>query len=66
MKQILEIDVCVDKNECSELISKAGRVAILPFTGKVTGTIFNGVVNPGAVDCQIANTSGKNTMDARS
>ena len=51
MKQILEIDVCVDKNECSELISKAGRVAMLPFTGKVTGTIFNGVVKPRAVDC---------------
>lgn len=65
MKQILEIDVTVDMSQCSELISKAGRVAILPFTGTVSGEVFQGEVLPGAVDCQIATTSGENTMDAR-
>ena len=34
MKQILEIDVTVDQSQCSELISTAGRVALLPLTGK--------------------------------
>lgn len=43
----------------------AGSVVMIPFRGTVTGTVFEGIVEPCGVDTQVVNAAGVRRMSAR-
>ena len=43
----------------------AGSVVMIPFHGSVTGTVFEGIVEPCGVDTQVVNAAGVRHMSAR-
>ena len=43
----------------------AGSVVMIPFHGTVTGTVFEGIVEPCGVDTQVVNPAGVRRMSAR-
>ena len=61
MKPVLDVHV-VTKEACA---LDAGRVVMIPFEGTVTGTIFEGIVEPCGVDTQVLNAAGVRHMSAR-
>ena len=64
-KLIMQIHVSLDPSDRTELNGPGGGVLFLPFTGTVDGELFQGVVRPGAVDCQTVNLAGVRHMCAR-
>ena len=64
-KLIFEVHIGIDEKDISFLKGPAGEVVMIPFTGTVTGEIFNGVVRPGGVDTQTVNQNGVRHMSAR-
>ena len=60
------LDIHVITRESAELdAGSAGSVAMIPFGGTVTGTIFEGIVEPFGVDTQVVNAAGVRHMSAR-
>jgi hypothetical protein len=64
-KVIFEVHVEIDDREVSMLKGPAGEAVMIPFSGTVTGELFNGKVLPGGVDTQIVNQNGVRHMSAR-
>ena len=64
-KLILEIHVEIRNEDVSFLSGPAGSVVMIPFSGTVTGEIFNGKICPGGVDVQRTNLSKVRHMGAR-
>ena len=64
-KLIFEIAVDIDPAQVSHLNSPAGEVVIIPFSGTVTGELFQGRVLPGGVDVQTVDQNGVRHMSAR-
>ncbi len=60
------LDVHVITRESAELdAGAAGSVVMIPFGGTVTGTVFEGIVEPCGVDTQVVNAAGVRHMSAR-
>lgn len=64
-KLIFEVHVEIDEKDVSYLKGPAGEVVMIPFSGTVKGTLFNGKVMPGGVDTQTVNQNGVRHMSAR-
>ena len=64
-KLIMEIFVTIDSKEMSQLDCHNMSVLMIPFSGTVSGDIFNGIVLPGGVDTQVVNVNGVRHMSAR-
>ncbi|MBN2240542.1 MAG: DUF3237 domain-containing protein [Dehalococcoidales bacterium] len=64
-KLILEIFVDIDPTQVSQLNSPAGEVVMIPFSGTVTGKLFQGRILPGGVDVQTVDLNGVRHMSAR-
>ena len=64
-KLIFEITVDIDPSHISQLDSSAGKVVMIPFSGTVTGDIFQGRILPGGVDVQTVDQNGVRHMSAR-
>ena len=62
---VLEIHVETDPAGTVTLTGEIGRVKMIPFKGTVTGSIFNGIVEPCGVDTQITNQNEVRHMSAR-
>ena len=64
MEPILDIHVIT--RDAAELdAGAAGSVVMIPFGGTVTGSVFEGIVEPCGVDTQVVNTAGVRHMSAR-
>lgn len=64
-KLIMEVHVTIHGTDVTALNGQAGQVVMIPFGGTVTGSLFEGVVCPGGVDCQRVNLAGVRHMSAR-
>jgi len=64
-KLIFEVIVDINAEQVSRLQGLAGEVAMIPFSGTVTGELFNGRVLPGGVDTQTVDRNGVRHMSAR-
>ena len=64
-KLIFEVHVEIDDKTVSFLKGPAGEAVMIPFSGTVTGELFNGRVLPGGVDTQTVNQNGVRHMSAR-
>lgn len=64
-KLIMEVFVELEPEHVVGFSGRTGTVKMLPFTGKVKGEIFKGVVAPGGVDTQVTNAVGVRHMSAR-
>lgn len=64
-KLIFEVYVEIEEKDVSYLKGPAGEALMIPFSGTVTGDVFNGKVLPGGVDTQIVNQNGVRHMSAR-
>lgn len=62
---ILEVHVETDPAGTVTLTGEIGSVKMIPFKGIVTGSIFNGIVEPCGVDTQITNQNEVRHMSAR-
>ena len=62
---ILEVHVQTDPERTITLSGEIGTVRMIPFTGIVQGSIFNGIVEPCGVDTQITNQNEVRHMSAR-
>ncbi len=63
-KKILDVKVdCTGKNV--SLVSEGREVLMIPFTGTVTGPLFEGMVEPCGVDTQTVSADGVRHMSAR-
>ncbi len=64
MKPVLDVHVIT--TEAVEFdAGVAGSVVMIPFHGTVTGTVFEGIVEPCGVDTQVVNAAGVRRMSAR-
>ncbi|MCR4634434.1 MAG: DUF3237 domain-containing protein [Erysipelotrichaceae bacterium] len=63
-KAILEIKIEMDRPGLS-IDTKRGKVSMIPFSGRVCGEIFNGIVEPWGVDTQITNHIDIRILSAR-
>ena len=60
------LDIHVLTRDAAELnAGAAGSVVMIPFEGTVTGTIFEGIVEPCGVDTQVVDAAGVRHMSAR-
>ena len=64
-KPILELLIQTDPAGTVELEGQGCRVRMIPFSGRATGPLFQGVIEPGAVDTQITNAAEVRHMSAR-
>lgn len=62
---VLEVHVETDPAGTVTLTGEIGSVKMIPFKGTVTGSIFNGIVEPCGVDTQITNQNEVRHMSAR-
>ena len=62
---VLEVYVQTDPERTITLSGETGTVRMIPFTGVVQGSIFNGIVEPCGVDTQITNQNEVRHMSAR-
>ena len=62
---ILELLIQTDPEKTAELEGEGCRVRMIPFSGRATGPIFQGLIAPGAVDTQITNAAEVRHMSAR-
>ena len=62
---VLEIHVETDPAGTVTLTGEIGSVKMIPFKGTVTGSIFNGIVEPCGVDTQITKQNEVRHMSAR-
>ena len=63
-KAVLDVHV-ITKNASELDAGPAGAVVMIPFEGTVTGTLFEGIVEPCGVDTQVVNAAGIRHMSAR-
>lgn len=59
---IFSVYVEINPDHISEI---PGSVTMIPFTGTVRGTWFNGIVAPGGTDTQVVDENGARHMSAR-
>ena len=64
-KPILELLVQTRPDEVVELESELGHVKMIPFSGTVSGALFQGVIEPCGVDTQVTDAAGVRHMSAR-
>ena len=64
MTPVLDVHV-VTREACALDAGPAGSVVMIPFGGTVTGTVFEGIVEPCGVDTQVVNAAGVRHMSAR-
>jgi hypothetical protein len=64
-KPILELLVQTRPDEVVELESELGHVKMIPFSGTVSGALFQGVIEPCGVDTQVVNAARVRHMSAR-
>ena len=64
MKPVLDIHVITTEAVGFDA-GAAGSVVMIPFHGTVTGTVFEGIVEPCGVDTQVVNPAGVRHMSAR-
>lgn len=64
-KLIMEVMVEVDREEISQFDTPVGSVIMIPFKGKATGSLFEGVILPGGVDRQLLDVNNVKHMSAR-
>lgn len=62
---VMIVHVEIDRGNCPQMTMPDGMVKIIPFTGTVEGSIFNGKVMPGAADVQVTNPAGVRHMCAQ-
>lgn len=64
MDPVLDVHV-ITREACQFDAGKSGSVVMIPFGGTVTGTVFEGIVEPCGVDTQRVNPAGVRHMSAR-
>ena len=64
-KMIMEFHITIDPAERTEMVTKNGKVVIIPFGGTVESDLFCGTVRPGAADIQVTNPAGCRHMCAK-
>ena len=64
MKPVLDVHVEI-REAVSLSAGPEGSVVMIPFGGTVTGTVFEGRVEPCGVDTQVLNAAGVRHMSAR-
>ncbi len=64
MAPVLDVHV-ITREACELNAGAAGSVVMIPFGGTVTGTVFEGIVEPCGVDTQVVNAAGVRHMSAR-
>ena len=64
-KPVLELLVQTRPEETVELESELGHVKMIPFSGTVSGELFQGVIEPCGVDTQVTDAAGVRHMSAR-
>ena len=64
-KMIMEFHITINPEDRSEMITKNGKVVIIPFGGSVESDLFCGTVRPGAADIQVTNAGGTRHMCAK-
>lgn len=62
---IMEFRIQIQPDKISHMETATGKVTMIPFTGSVNSSLFQGEILPGAVDVQITNTAGVRHMCAR-
>ncbi len=62
---VLNLLVHTDPDGVAELVSRAGMVRMIPFSGKAEGPLFHGVIEPCGVDTQITNPANVRHVSAR-
>ncbi len=60
---VLELSVTV--TSVREVVSPRGTVRMIHFTGSCAGPYFQGEIEPGGVDTQLPDASGRVTLSAR-
>ena len=63
--EVMRVHVCIKSDDNRILTCKKGQITMIPFTGTVEGTIFNGIVCPGGCDVQLENNAQVRHMCAR-
>ncbi len=64
-KMIMEFNISINKEDRTEMITKNGKVLVIPFSGEVKSDLFCGKVRPGAADIQVTNPAGARHMCAK-
>ena len=64
MKPVLDVHV-ITTDAVQLDAGPAGSVVMIPFHGTVTGTVFEGIVEPCGVDTQVVNAAGVRRMSSR-
>ena len=64
-KSDLELLVQTRPEETVELEGELGHVKMIPFSGTVSGELFQGVIEPCGVDTQVTDAAGVRHMSAR-
>ncbi len=64
-KPVLELLVQTRPDEVVEMESELGHVKMIPFSGTVSGALFQGVIEPCGVDTQVTDAAGVRHMSAR-
>ena len=64
MKPVLDVHV-ITTDAVQFDAGAAGSVVMIPFHGTVTGTVFEGIVEPCGVDTQVVNPAGVRRMSTR-
>ena len=64
-KMIMEFNISINKEDRTEMLTKNGKVLVIPFSGEVKSDLFCGKVRPGAADIQVTNPAGARHMCAK-
>ena len=64
-KRIMVVNVSINKEDRTEMITKDGKVVFIPFSGEVNSELFCGKIRPGGVDVQVTNAAGIRHMCVR-
>ena len=62
---ILDLLVQTNPTKIVSLESEVGTARMIPFSGTVSGPLFQGIIEPGGVDTQITNAADVRHMSAR-
>lgn len=62
---ILDLLIQTDPAGTVELEGEIGKVRMIPFSGTVSGPLFQGIIEPSGVDTQVTNAADVRHMSAR-
>lgn len=64
-KPVLDLLIQTDPARTVELEGEIGKVRMIPFSGTVSGPLFQGIIEPCGVDTQVTNAADVRHMSAR-